>query len=203
MPNKTTNIGALRTDVEPLSSIKFHKLKRIPNKTTNIGALRTDVEPLSSINSGCWKVWIATIGRMLLFIVLGTWRRKYQFEYHGRREDENEVEEVGRPKPMGKDQAKRKMKAGPASSICSFDVEALAKMMASEYVMASDPYTVQKNQEMSELLKIKKQELKLKVAELEIRRMENRQRDEALYETTTDEALKERLWQSYVFNLSM
>nr|GEZ62517.1 hypothetical protein [Tanacetum cinerariifolium] len=48
---------------------------------------------------------------------------------------------------------------------------------------------------MSELLKIKNRELELKAAELEIRCMENRQRDEALYETTTDEALKERLRQ--------
>ncbi|GJR25180.1 RNA-directed DNA polymerase, eukaryota [Tanacetum coccineum] len=110
-------------------------------------------------------------------------------------EAENEVEEVRRPKPMDRDQAKRKMKAGSASSASSFDVEALAKMMANEYVMANDPYNIQKNQEMSELLKIKKQELKLNAAELEIRRMENRQRDEALYETTTDEALKERLRQ--------
>ncbi|GJY20489.1 RNA-directed DNA polymerase, eukaryota [Tanacetum coccineum] len=86
-------------------------------------------------------------------------------------EAENEVEEVRRLKPMGKDQAKRKMKAGSASSASSFDVEALKKMMASEY------------------------ELELKAAELEIRRMKNRQRDEALYETTTDEALKERLRQ--------
>nr|GEV36618.1 hypothetical protein [Tanacetum cinerariifolium] len=110
-------------------------------------------------------------------------------------EAENEVEEVRRPKPMGRDQAKRKMKAGSASSASSFDVEALAKMMASEYVMASDAYNVQKNQEMSELLKLKKQDLELKAAELEIRCMENCQRDEALYETTTDEALKERLRQ--------
>ncbi|GJV33459.1 hypothetical protein Tco_1393859 [Tanacetum coccineum] len=88
-------------------------------------------------------------------------------------EDENEVEEVEevrRPRLMGRDQAKRKMKAGSTSSASSFDVGELAKMMASEY-------------------------LELKAAELEIRRMENRQRDEALYETTTDEALKERLWQ--------
>ncbi|GJT86569.1 hypothetical protein Tco_1068286 [Tanacetum coccineum] len=71
----------------------------------------------------------------------------------------------------------------------------LAKMMASEYVMANDPYNTQKKQEMSELLKIKNRELELKAAELEIRRMENRQRDEALYETTIDEALNERLRQ--------
>ncbi|GJY73689.1 hypothetical protein Tco_0478120 [Tanacetum coccineum] len=71
-----------------------------------------------------------------------------------------------------KDQATRKMKAGSAgSSAISFDVEALAKMMASEY------------------------ELELKAAELEIRRMKNRQRDKALYETTTDEELKAGLRQ--------
>nr|GEX84177.1 RNA-directed DNA polymerase, eukaryota [Tanacetum cinerariifolium] len=113
-------------------------------------------------------------------------------------EDENEMEkvqEVRRPKPMGTDQAKRKLKGGSATSASLFDVRELAKMMASEYVMASDPYNTQKNQEMSELLKIKNRELELKAAELEIRRMENRQRDEALYETTTDEALKERLRQ--------
>nr|GEW55413.1 hypothetical protein [Tanacetum cinerariifolium] len=113
-------------------------------------------------------------------------------------EDENEVEEVKevrRPRPMGRDQAKRKMKEGSASSASSFDVAELAKMMAREYVMASDPYNTQKKQEMSELLKIKNQELKHKAAELEIRRMENRQRDEALYETKIDEALKERLRQ--------
>nr|GEY12992.1 hypothetical protein [Tanacetum cinerariifolium] len=95
-------------------------------------------------------------------------------------EDENEVEEVEevrRPRPIGRDQAKRKMKAGSASSTSSFDVAELAKMMASEYVMASDPYNTQKKQEMSDLLKIKNRELKLKVAELEIRCMENRQRD--------------------------
>ncbi|GKC20354.1 hypothetical protein Tco_1022504 [Tanacetum coccineum] len=45
-------------------------------------------------------------------------------------EEENEVEEVRRPKPMGRDQAKRKMKAALESSTSSFDVEALAKMMA-------------------------------------------------------------------------
>ncbi|GJW53804.1 carbonyl reductase [NADPH] 1-like protein [Tanacetum coccineum] len=43
-------------------------------------------------------------------------------------EDENEVEEVHRRKPMGRDQAKRKIKAGSASSASSFDVEALSKM---------------------------------------------------------------------------
>nr|GEX48670.1 glutathione S-transferase T3-like [Tanacetum cinerariifolium] len=65
-----------------------------------------------------------------------------------------------------------------------------------------DPYNTQKKQEMSELLKIKNRELELKAAEVKIRRMENRQRDEALYETTTDEALKERLMQRVLFMAS-
>ncbi|GJX11804.1 ribonuclease H-like domain-containing protein [Tanacetum coccineum] len=77
-----------------------------------------------------------------------------------------------------------------ASSTSTLDVESLAKMMANEYVMVSDLYIVQKNQEMLELLRINNKELELKAAELEIRRMENRKRDEALYETTNDEALK-------------
>nr|GEU63164.1 hypothetical protein [Tanacetum cinerariifolium] len=69
-------------------------------------------------------------------------------------DEEDEVEEVLRPRPMDRDQAKRKMKAGSAgSSASSFDVEALAKMMASEYVMASDSYNIQKNQEMSSYCK--------------------------------------------------
>ncbi|GJU26762.1 hypothetical protein Tco_1165383, partial [Tanacetum coccineum] len=73
-------------------------------------------------------------------------------------DEEDEVDEVCRPR-----QAKRKTKAGSAtSSSSSFDVEALAKMMANEYVMSSDSYNTQKNQEMSELLQIKKQELELK-----------------------------------------
>nr|GEU79188.1 hypothetical protein [Tanacetum cinerariifolium] len=49
-----------------------------------------------------------------------------------RDEAENEVEEVRRPKPMGRDQAKRKVKAGSASSASSFDVEPLTKMMVSD-----------------------------------------------------------------------
>ncbi|GKA18554.1 RNA-directed DNA polymerase, eukaryota [Tanacetum coccineum] len=102
-------------------------------------------------------------------------------------EDENEMEEVQevrRPKPMGKDQAKRKMKRGSASSASSFDARELAKMMASEYVMATNPYNTQRNQEMSELLKIKNRELELKAAELKIRRMENRQRNKMCQQNT-------------------
>ncbi|GJU08190.1 hypothetical protein Tco_1124620 [Tanacetum coccineum] len=67
--------------------------------------------------------------------------------------------------------------------------------MANEYAMAIDPYKVQKGREMTELLQIKKQELELKAAELEIRRLENRQRDKALYMSTTDEELKAMLRQ--------
>ncbi|GJT26973.1 hypothetical protein Tco_0907248 [Tanacetum coccineum] len=81
-------------------------------------------------------------------------------------DEEDEMEEVWPPRPMGRDQANRKSKAGAASSASAFDVESLAKMMANEH------------------------KLELKAAELEIRCMENRQRDEALYETTTDEVLK-------------
>ncbi|GKA74474.1 hypothetical protein Tco_0780776 [Tanacetum coccineum] len=44
---------------------------------------------------------------------------------------------------------------------------------------------------MLELLRINNKELELKAAELEIRHMENRKRDKALYETINDEALKE------------
>ncbi|GJR71968.1 hypothetical protein Tco_1016004 [Tanacetum coccineum] len=49
---------------------------------------------------------------------------------------------------------------------------------------------VRMGQEMLELLRIKNKELELKVAKLEIRRLENRQSDEALYESKTDEDLK-------------
>ncbi|GJZ05842.1 hypothetical protein Tco_0539635 [Tanacetum coccineum] len=67
-------------------------------------------------------------------------------------DEEDEVEEVRRPRPMGRVQAKRKAKAGSAaSSTSAFDVESLAKIMANEYLMDSDPYNVQKNQEMTEL----------------------------------------------------
>nr|GEX69246.1 hypothetical protein [Tanacetum cinerariifolium] len=58
-----------------------------------------------------------------------------------RTEDENEMEEVHevrRPKSMGRDQAKRKMKGGSASSASSFNMRELAKMMASEYVMEEE-----------------------------------------------------------------
>nr|GEV45704.1 hypothetical protein [Tanacetum cinerariifolium] len=69
-----------------------------------------------------------------------------------------------------------------------FDGESMAKMMANEYVMANDPFL--KSQEMTKLLEIKIHELELKAAELEIRRLENCQRDEALYLLNADEELK-------------
>ncbi|GKB44404.1 RNA-directed DNA polymerase, eukaryota [Tanacetum coccineum] len=109
-------------------------------------------------------------------------------------DEEDEVEELCRSRPIGRDQAKRKAKAGSvAGSENAFDVESLAKMIDNEYVMASDPYNIQKSQDMSKLLRIKNKELELKVAELEIRRMKNRQIDEAFYETSTDEELKASL----------
>ncbi|GKE39770.1 hypothetical protein Tco_1463175, partial [Tanacetum coccineum] len=106
-------------------------------------------------------------------------------------DEEDEVEKVRRPRLMGRDQAKKKAKVrSAAGSVNAFDVESLANMMANKYVMASDLYNVQKSQEMSELLRIKNKELELKAAELKIRRLENRQKDKALYEMTTDEDLK-------------
>ncbi|GJR34221.1 hypothetical protein Tco_1209905 [Tanacetum coccineum] len=107
-------------------------------------------------------------------------------------DEEDEVQEVHQSRPIGIDQAKRKAKAGTssASSAHAFNVESSAKLMANEYAMSSDPYNVQKAQEMTGLLRIKTQELELKAAELEIRRLKNRQRDEALYLSTTNEELK-------------
>ncbi|GJZ00178.1 hypothetical protein Tco_0517607 [Tanacetum coccineum] len=68
-------------------------------------------------------------------------------------DEEDEVREVRRSRPIGRDQAKRKAKAGSSSvgSANAFDVESLAKMMTNEYVMASNPHIVQKSQEMTEL----------------------------------------------------
>ncbi|GKB88183.1 hypothetical protein Tco_0960455 [Tanacetum coccineum] len=86
---------------------------------------------------------------------------------------EDEVQEVRPRRPIDTDQAKRKAKAGTSSagSATAFDVKSLAKLMANEYTMANDSYNVQKGHEMTELLRIKKQELELKDAELEIRRL--------------------------------
>nr|GEX38800.1 hypothetical protein [Tanacetum cinerariifolium] len=66
--------------------------------------------------------------------------------------------------------AKRKEKARTSStgSTNAFDGVSLAKLMGNEYAMASEPYNVQKGHEMTVLLRIKKQALELKAAELEI-----------------------------------
>ncbi|GJR48009.1 hypothetical protein Tco_1316112, partial [Tanacetum coccineum] len=83
-------------------------------------------------------------------------------------DEEDEVQEVRLSRSIGKDQAKRKGKAGTslASSTTGFDVESLAKLMV------NDQYNVKKGQEMTELLHMKKMELELKAAELGIRRMD-------------------------------
>nr|GEW52695.1 hypothetical protein [Tanacetum cinerariifolium] len=95
-------------------------------------------------------------------------------------------------RPVGIDQAIRKSKVGTSSagSANAFDMESFAKLMANEYAMANNPYNAQKGQEMTEVLRIKKQELEPKAAELEIQRLKNHQRDEALYLSTTDEGVK-------------
>ncbi|GJS31868.1 hypothetical protein Tco_0492488 [Tanacetum coccineum] len=66
---------------------------------------------------------------------------------------------------MGKDQAKRKGKAGTSSASLAigFDVESLAKLMV------NDPYNVPKGKNMTQLLEMKKMELEVKAKELEIR----------------------------------
>ncbi|GKE11784.1 hypothetical protein Tco_1415335, partial [Tanacetum coccineum] len=60
----------------------------------------------------------------------GTWNSGELLERVG--DEEDEVHEVRRSRPMGKDQAKKKAKAGSSStgSANAFDVESLAKMMA-------------------------------------------------------------------------
>ncbi|GJR71502.1 hypothetical protein Tco_0083867 [Tanacetum coccineum] len=66
-------------------------------------------------------------------------------------DEEDEMEEVRRGRPMGRDQAKKKEKAGmsSASSTTSFDVEKLTKLMAIEHAMASDPYNAKKDKGVS------------------------------------------------------
>nr|GFA08485.1 DNA helicase [Tanacetum cinerariifolium] len=73
-------------------------------------------------------------------------------------DEEDEVEKVGRSRPIGRDQANRKMKAG-SSATNAFDVESLGKMIATEYVMDVDSYDLQKRQKVSDLLRIKEKEL--------------------------------------------
>ncbi|GJZ41970.1 hypothetical protein Tco_0588856, partial [Tanacetum coccineum] len=104
--------------------------------------------------------------------------------------EEDEVQKVRPSRPTGTEQAKKKEKAGAssASSTTGFVVESLAKLMVKEYATVKESYNVQKGQNMTELLHMKKMELKLKAAELEIRRMD--QRKKALYMSTNDEELK-------------
>nr|GFA51908.1 hypothetical protein [Tanacetum cinerariifolium] len=83
---------------------------------------------------------------------------------------QTEYQDVRLSRPIGKDQAKRKEKAGTslASSTTDFDVESLAKLMVKEYATVNDQYNVKKGQQMTGLLQMKKMELELKAAELEI-----------------------------------
>ncbi|GJU51929.1 protein YIPF6 [Tanacetum coccineum] len=108
---------------------------------------------------------------------------------------EDEKEEVRPSRPINRDRAKRKGKVGTSStsSTTGFDVESLAKLMVNEDAMVSEPCFVQKGQNMTELLQMKKMELELKSEELTIRRTEQRQKDETLYLSTTDEELKAML----------
>ncbi|GKF17085.1 hypothetical protein Tco_0062003 [Tanacetum coccineum] len=63
-----------------------------------------------------------------------------------KKEKKDEAEEVRRSHPIRKDQAKRKEKVvtSSRSSTTSFDVEALAKLIANQYVMTNDPYNATK-----------------------------------------------------------
>ncbi|GJS42274.1 hypothetical protein Tco_0567317 [Tanacetum coccineum] len=55
-------------------------------------------------------------------------------------------EEVRPRRPIGRDRAKRREKAGTSatSSTTGFDVESLAKLMVKEYAIVTKPYSVQK-----------------------------------------------------------
>ncbi|GJY44452.1 E3 ubiquitin protein ligase MIEL1 [Tanacetum coccineum] len=107
-------------------------------------------------------------------------------------DEEDEVEEVRPSRPIIRDRAKRKGKTTTlsASSTTGLDVESLAKLMVNENPTVTEPYSVQKSQNMTKLLQMKMMELELKVEELAIRRMEQCQKDEALYLSTTDQELK-------------
>nr|GEW80953.1 hypothetical protein [Tanacetum cinerariifolium] len=87
-------------------------------------------------------------------------------------DEEDEVEEVRPSRPIIRDQAKRKGKAGTlsASSTTGVDVESLAKLMVNEYPTVSERYSVQKGQNMTELLQMEKMDLELKAEELAIQK---------------------------------
>nr|GEW18718.1 hypothetical protein [Tanacetum cinerariifolium] len=93
---------------------------------------------------------------------------------------------------MGRDKAKRKGKAwtSSTSSTTGSNVESLAKLTVNDYAMVNDPYTVQKGLNMIQLFEKKKIEMELKAKGLEIRQMDQRKKDEAIYMSTTDEELK-------------
>ncbi|GKE35187.1 hypothetical protein Tco_1454509 [Tanacetum coccineum] len=86
------------------------------------------------------------------------------------RDEVDEVHEVHPCRLMGMDQAKRKRKGvtSSVSSAADVNVEALARLMVNEYAMVKDPYNVHKGQNLTELLEIKKKELKLKDGKLKI-----------------------------------
>ncbi|GJY10162.1 hypothetical protein Tco_0378347 [Tanacetum coccineum] len=93
-----------------------------------------------------------------------------------------DLKEVRPIRRMGGDQANKKERGtSSASSTIGFDVESLAKLMV------NDSYNVQKGLNMTELLQMKKMEL---AKEVEIRHMNRRKKDEALYLSTTHEELK-------------
>ncbi|GJY51070.1 hypothetical protein Tco_0441917 [Tanacetum coccineum] len=62
--------------------------------------------------------------------------------------------------------------------------------MVNEYAMVNDPYNVQKGLNMIQLFEKKKMKLELKAKGLDIRQMDQCQKDEAIYMSTTDEELK-------------
>ncbi|GJR78165.1 retrovirus-related pol polyprotein from transposon TNT 1-94 [Tanacetum coccineum] len=72
-------------------------------------------------------------------------------------DEEDEMQEVRPSRRMGTDQTKRKRKARTSSaSSTGFDVESLAKLMVNKYATVDEPHNVQKGQNMTELLQMKK-----------------------------------------------
>nr|GEY70083.1 hypothetical protein [Tanacetum cinerariifolium] len=69
-------------------------------------------------------------------------------------DEEDKVEEVRPSRPIGRDRAKRKEKARTSSTSLTtgFNVESLAKLMVKEYATITEPYSVQKGQNMTDLL---------------------------------------------------
>ncbi|GJR76644.1 hypothetical protein Tco_0089009 [Tanacetum coccineum] len=107
-------------------------------------------------------------------------------------DEKDKVQEVRPSHPMSRDQAKRKGKGvtSSASSTTGLNVEVLARLMVNEYVVVNDLYNIQKGQNLTELLEIRMKELELKDRELRIREIDQRQKVEAIYLSTTDYELK-------------